>query len=300
MEDLEGAMSDISVQSEVSAHRANQVETTAATREAPASEKLADGAATIEANLRRLDRRQWWLWLSACAVMFLLTVCVASFEFPTLLRLDSKTFSFSREDSVRGLIALVLVFNIYTLYQQLLINRIRKQMAQQIQALAKVETLATEVYKLAALDQLTGLFNRRSAEQRLEEEMSRAIRHSRPLTLLLLDLNSLKRVNDTLGHGAGDLVLETFSERLKRAIRGSDLAARLGGDEFMVILPECRPEEVRHVLGRLKGLVVEYDNTQLPVTFAAGWRDYLIGETAQEFVKRVDDALYEDKKAARV
>ena len=265
----------------------------------PTADRVVEGAAAIEANLRKLDRRQWWMWFSACAIMILLTVCVASFEFPGLLKFDPAARSFASGQSVRGLIGLVLVFNIYTLYQQLLINRIRTQMAHQIQALAKVESLATEVYKLAALDQLTGLYNRRSAEQRLEEEMSRAIRHSRPLTLLLLDLNSLKRVNDTLGHPAGDLVLETFAERLKRAIRGSDLAARMGGDEFMVILPECRPEEVRHVMGRLDGLVVEYDGNKMPVTFAAGWKDYTIGETAQEFMKRTDEALYADKRALR-
>lgn len=264
----------------------------------PAAE-VAAGAAVIEAKLKRLDRKQWWLWSSAFTVILLLTICVASFEFPALLRADGNGYSFYVAQAIRGLVGLVLVFNVYTLYQQHLINKIRAQMAQQIQSLAKVESLAAEVYKLAALDQLTGLYNRRSAEQRLEEEMSRAIRHSRPLTLLLLDLNSLKRINDSLGHGAGDLVLGSFAERLKKAIRGSDLAARLGGDEFMVILPECRPDEVKHVLGRLHGLVLEYDGTKVPVTFASGWKDYLIGETAQEFMKRVDDALYVDKRAAR-
>jgi diguanylate cyclase (GGDEF)-like protein len=286
-------MSETNVQPEASAVCVDTVEASFA----PTAERVAEGAATIEANLQKLDRRQWWMWSSASVVMILLTVCVASFEFPELLKFDPSAYAFAKGQSIRGLVGLVLVFNIYTLYQQLLINRVRAQMARQIQALAKVESLATEVYKLAALDQLTGLYNRRSAEQRLEEEMSRAIRHSRPLTLLLLDLNSLKKVNDTLGHAAGDLVLGTFAERLKRAIRGSDLAARMGGDEFMVILPECRPEEVRHVMGRLDGLVVEYDGNKMPVTFAAGWKDYLIGETAQEFMKRVDDALYVDKRA---
>jgi diguanylate cyclase (GGDEF)-like protein len=255
------------------------------------------GAAAIERNLRRLDRRQWWMWSTAFFVITLLTVAVASFVFPSLSRIGTGD---SLAQAVRCLLGLVLIFNLYTIHQQLIINRIRTQMANQIQSLAKVESLATEVYKLAALDQLTGLYNRRSAEQRLEEEMSRAIRHARPLTLLLVDLNGLKKVNDTLGHGGGDSILCNFAERLRRAIRGSDLAARIGGDEFMVILPECRPEEVQHVLGRLEGLNVEYDGSQVPVSFAAGWRDYLIGETAQEFIKRVDEALYADKRGARV
>lgn len=257
------------------------------------------GAAAIEKNLQRLDRRQWWLWSTAFLVITLLTIAVASFVFPSLPKIGGIAGTDSLAQAVRCLLGLVLIFNLYTIRQQLVINRIRSQMAQQIQSLAKVESLATEVYKLAALDQLTGLYNRRSAEQRLEEEMSRAIRHSRPLTLLLIDLNGLKKVNDTLGHGGGDTILCSFAERLKRAIRGSDLAARIGGDEFMVILPECRPEEVQHVLSRLEGLTVEYDGAQVPVTFASGWKDYMIGETAQEFIKRVDEVLYDDKRGTR-
>jgi diguanylate cyclase (GGDEF)-like protein len=265
-----------------------------------ASDNVTLGAAAIERNLRKLDRRQWWLWSTAFVVITLLTIAVASFVFPSLSRVNAFGGADTLAQAVRCLLGLVLIFNLYTIHQQLVINRIRSQMAQQIQSLAKVESLATEVYKLAALDQLTGLYNRRSAEQRLEEEMSRAIRHSRPLTLLLLDLNGLKKVNDTLGHGGGDTILCSFAERLKRAIRGSDLAARIGGDEFMVILPECRPEEVQHVLARLEGLTVNYDGNKVPVTFAAGWKDYMIGETAQEFIKRVDEAMYEDKRSGRV
>jgi len=265
-----------------------------------ASDNVTLGAAAIEKNLRKLDRRQWWLWSTAFVVITLLTIAVASFVFPSLSRVGAFGGADTLAQAVRCLLGLVLIFNLYTIHQQLVINRIRSQMAQQIQSLAKVESLATEVYKLAALDQLTGLYNRRSAEQRLEEEMSRAIRHSRPLTLLLLDLNGLKKVNDTLGHGGGDTILCSFAERLKRAIRGSDLAARIGGDEFMVILPECRPEEVQHVLGRLEGLTVNYDGSHVPVTFAAGWKDYMIGETAQEFIKRVDEAMYADKRNGRL
>ncbi len=88
------------------------------------------------------------------------------------------------------------------------------------------------------------------------------MRHGRPLTLLLMDVDGLKQINDRFGHAAGDLVLKLFSERLQRAIRGSDLAVRLGGDEFMVLLPECRADEVRHVLARVEGLEVEYERRE--------------------------------------
>ncbi len=147
------------------------------------------------------------------------------------------------------------------------------------------------------LDPLTGLYNRRSGEQRLAEEIGRATRYERPLTLLLLDLDGLKQINDQFGHAAGDEALRTSAERLQRAIRGSDQAVRLGGDEFMVILPECKSEEVRHVLGRLEGLEIEYDGHRIPCRFSRGWTDYKPDETAQELINRADAALYADKRS---
>jgi len=255
-------------------------------------------AAQISADLRRLDRRQWWLWSTACAIMVLLTVAVASFVFPALLRDDGPTASWGLTEAVRGLVGLVLLFNCYTVYQQVVLNRLRQQMSQQIESLANVESLATEVYKLAALDQLTGLYNRRSAEKRLEEEISRAIRHSRPLTLLLIDIDNLKEINNTYGHAAGDVALMQFGERLRRAVRGSDQAARIGGDEFMVVLPECPSGQVTHVIQRLRGMIVEFDSVKIPVNFSAGCKDYSPGETALEFIRRVDQVLLADKRGA--
>src|ERR1700691_4302562 len=222
-------------------------------------------------HLRKLDRRQWWLWSSTVLVLILLTIAVASFAFPAILSVEQVTYSFYLNQAVRALVGIVLFFSVYVVYQQSIIIRMRNQLADQIQSLARVQTLTDEVYKLAALDQLTGLYNRRSGEQRLAEEISRAVRHERPLTVLLIDLDGLKLINDRLGHAAGDLVLKTFSARLRKAIRGSDLAVRLGGDEFMVLLPECRADEVRHVIGRVEGLVVVYNGEKILCRFSRGW-----------------------------
>lgn len=256
-------------------------------------------SAEIRKGLQRLDRKQWWMWSSAVMIILLLTIGMASFAFPSLMRLGEGTYSFFLSQAVRGLIGMVLLFSVYTIYQQHLINRIRGQLADQMDSVAKVEMLTQEVYKLAVLDPLTNLHNRRAGEQRLVEEIARSRRHVRPLTLILLDLDNLKQCNDQFGHEAGDLMLRAFSERLRRAIRGSDMAVRLGGDEFMVILPECRAEEVRHVLGRLQGLQIECADQKLDVTFACGWADYQPGESAQQLLKRADDALYADKRSGK-
>ena len=252
----------------------------------------------IRQHLRLLGRRQMWLGSTMVAVLLLLTIGVASFAFPSLLKADQQ-YGFYLDLGIRALVGFVLIFSIYVIYQQLQISRMRDQIASQVDCLAKVETLASEVYKLAALDQLTGLYNRRSGEQRMAQEISRAQRHSRPLTVLLIDLNGLKNVNDTHGHAAGDSVIKGFADRLQRAIRGSDLAVRLGGDEFMAILPECRCEEVHRVLDRVRGLEVVVNGNRIRPTFSAGFTDYQVSETQQEFIERADKALYDNKRAAK-
>ena len=250
----------------------------------------------IRQHLKSLARRQLWLGSTTVAVVLLLTIGVASFAFPGLLKIDPD-YGFYLNQGIRALVGFVLVFSVYVVYQQMQIGRMRDQIATQIDCLAKVETLASEVYKLAALDQLTGLYNRRSGEQRLAQEMSRAQRHGRPLTVLLIDLDGLKKVNDTYGHAAGDAVLKGFADRIQRAIRGSDLAVRLGGDEFMAILPECRSEEVHRVLDRVRGLEVLVEGGKLRPTFSCGWTDYKTGEAQTEFIERADKALYVNKKS---
>jgi two-component system cell cycle response regulator len=162
-------------------------------------------------------------------------------------------------------------------------------------AVDKVETMALEVYRMALLDPLTGLFNRGYIAQRVEEEIKRSERHGRALSVIPFDLDELKQVNDSYGHGAGDDLLKAFAERLSRATRGSDTAGRYGGDEFLVVLSECKPENVRYVLKRLEGIHVQGCN--LPVAFSAGWAELRLGETAKELLARADAELYVNKRA---
>ena len=128
-----------------------------------------------------------------------------------------------------------------------------------------------QLHQLAMHDSLTGLYNRRFIEEHMAREFARSDRRDYPLTLLTVDLNNFKEINDRHGHPAGDLVLREFAEHLKRACRGSDLAGRIGGDEFMLLLTECLPGQVPIVLSRLTGLEVELAGTKVRVTFSAGW-----------------------------
>lgn len=256
-------------------------------------------AKQILTNMRHVARRQWWLWSTAVMVTLLLTLGIASFAFPGLLSETEAFYSFHLNLAMRGLVGLVLLFNVYTVYQQLQIHRIQRNLSDQVDALGKMEARTEEVYKLAVLDPLTGLYNRRSGEQRLAEEISRSQRHGRPLTALLLDLNGLKHVNDKFGHAAGDELIRHFAGRLNKAIRGSDLAVRLGGDEFLALLPECKPEEVRHVLSRLSGMKMDFNGQSIALTFSAGWTNFRPGESPEDLLKRADAALYVNKRAIR-
>ncbi len=256
-------------------------------------------AEQISSSMRRIARRQWSLWSCAVMVTVLLAVGIASFAFPGLLSQAEESASFLLTSAIRGLVGLVLVFNVYTVYQQLQIHRIHQQLSKQVEALGKMEERTEEVYKLAVLDPLTGLYNRRSGEQRLAQEMSRSTRNGHPLTILALDLDDLKQVNDRFGHPAGDELIRTFADRLNKAIRGSDVAVRLGGDEFLVLLPECKPDGARHVVSRLSGLEVEFKGQSVEVSFSAGWTDFAPGESADELLRRADDALYANKRATR-
>jgi diguanylate cyclase (GGDEF)-like protein len=252
-----------------------------------------------QAALRQIDRREWWLWSSAVLVMLLLMIGIVSFSFSGLFSQEDSYYSMAMGRAVRGLGVLVLLFIGQALYQQIQINRIRRQLMAQVFAVDKIEVLAKEVYNLAVLDSLTGSFNRRYAEQRLTNEISRSRRHGLPLTIILFDLDDFKQVNDKYGHAAGDCLLKAFAERLSKSTRGSDVAARYGGDEFLVLLPECKPQDVQYILKRLDGLRVDVGGGMLPVCYSAGWANYIEEESAEDLMKRADEDLYAKKRSSK-
>ena len=134
----------------------------------------------MQANMRHIERREWWLRSYAVLVTILLTLAIATFAFPDLLSQAGDAYSFSITHAVRGLVGLVLVFNVYVVYQQVQINRLRRQVTEQALSVDRVEMLAEEVYKVAVIDSLTGLYDRRYARQRLEDEIARSQRTAFP------------------------------------------------------------------------------------------------------------------------
>jgi diguanylate cyclase (GGDEF)-like protein len=250
----------------------------------------------IQTRLKRLRRRDWWLWFTSALVILLLTVAVVSFTMPTLFQDQTGFFQFNLEQAVRGLVGMVLIFNVYAIYQHWVMKRLQQQLEQQLEETARLETRAELLEKLAKLDPLTGLHNRRVAEERLHAEVSRSRRYGRPLTLISFDLDDFKRINDLYGHAAGDEVLKAFARRLSEVTRPSDVAVRMGGDEFLLILPECIESYAGHIIERIGTTVVEWRGQPLVVKFSAGWSGYRAGDTAEQLLERADQMLYCNKR----
>jgi diguanylate cyclase (GGDEF)-like protein len=247
-------------------------------------------SAEIHNDLRRIQSRNWWSWSNMVVVVFLLTGAFISSMLPALQQ-DDFVHRVDLNLAARGLIGLVLLFNVYSLWQQVRIKRLCDEV---VAKQAHADTL----FQMAMFDTLTGLYNRRFAEPRIEAEVLRCQRSGKPLTLVLLDLDGFKRINDQHGHTAGDIALKALAERLKKAIRGSDLAARLGGDEFLLLLPDCDVGQLWHVLGRLTPFEIEAGGEKILVTYSVGWKQCEAGETHASLFEGADRALYASKRAS--
>ncbi|MDF3124626.1 EAL domain-containing protein [Rheinheimera sp. 1928-s] len=161
-----------------------------------------------------------------------------------------------------------------------------------------------KIHELAYFDELTGLANRRLYQDRLEQALANAKRHNHQLAVLFLDLDLFKRINDTLGHQAGDEALRQVARRLQKASRAGESVARLGGDEFTVLVPECNGiEEIEKLAQRIVAqfeLPFQIQHNELVLTTSVGISIYpQHGSTASELLKFADAAMYQAKESGR-
>jgi diguanylate cyclase (GGDEF)-like protein len=151
----------------------------------------------------------------------------------------------------------------------------------------------------ARTDHLTGLANRREFERVMEREVALAERHSRRLSVMMIDLDNLKRINDRQGHRAGDGALKLVAQQLQRVVRASDVCARIGGDEFAVAMPETTIERAREVAARLRTAIHQMSlSSKSPerVEVSAGVAAWRPGQDWQGVYQVADADLYEDKR----
>ncbi|MBG6291840.1 diguanylate cyclase [Pseudomonas nitroreducens] len=177
---------------------------------------------------------------------------------------------------------------------ELLVQTRTEALRQANQALAEQAAVAL---RLSEIDPLTQIANRRRFEQQLHAEWQRLQRHHHGCSLMMFDLDHFKRINDSLGHQAGDRVLVAVAEVVRRRLREEDCFARWGGEEFIVLLPETDAEAARELAERLRLSLRRADvslPTQLTASFAV--TQMQPGEDLMAMLRRLDDALYRAKR----
>ncbi len=161
-----------------------------------------------------------------------------------------------------------------------------------------------EIHRLVTTDGLTGLYNRRSFGEALAREFGRSGRYDRPLSVVILDIDHFKSLNDTQGHLAGDAALRQFGHLLRGNLRREDLVGRLGGEEFAVLLPEIDLAGARLVADKIRRLTAEhtftYDRSTMRLTVSAGvaTREE-IDQDSEDLLRRADQLLYAAKRGGR-
>ena len=157
-----------------------------------------------------------------------------------------------------------------------------------------------EARRLADLDALTGLHNRRYFHETLSREVARAQRYDRQLALVVLDLDDFKAINDRIGHLTGDAVIAESAERVRDVVRTADIACRVGGDEFAVILPESTLADADQLYRRLQAAVSARPIGQAgPLSFSAGVAELKPEDDPTTFFERADEALYAAKERGK-
>jgi diguanylate cyclase (GGDEF)-like protein len=167
------------------------------------------------------------------------------------------------------------------------------------------EAFQRQLYESATRDGLTKLYNKKFFSDRLRAEFSYGVRHQTPLTLVMLDIDFFKKINDSYGHLAGDHVLAKLAGVLLETLRSEDIVARYGGEEFGLILRECPAEQGRQlaerVRRRVETTVFDFNGIKIPVTLSLGCATLLGGnyQLPEALLEAADENLYKAKRGGR-
>jgi diguanylate cyclase len=174
-----------------------------------------------------------------------------------------------------------------------------------VNAQAEVQSIIDALCDLSIHDGLTGLVNATFFHAVLTREVERNLRTGRTCGLMVLDIDHFKYINDTYGHGTGDIVLQSVAERMKHSLRSMDTAARIGGEEFAIILPECEPEDAINAAARIHSmfnpfaLLVEQNTLQLTASAGLVWTNPNVPVSSIALVSTADQEMYRAKRSGR-
>jgi diguanylate cyclase (GGDEF)-like protein len=179
--------------------------------------------------------------------------------------------------------------------------RLLEELAERVAPAIENSRRFREARRLADLDSLTGLHNRRYFHETLAREVDRARRYRRRLSLVIVDVDGFKEINDRIGHLAGDAVLAEIAERIRGVVRSADIPCRVGGDEFAVIVPEVEGAQARQLVGRIQRAVSAQPIVRAGrVHVSAGVSDLQPNDSPTNLFERSDESLYAAKHTAQI
>jgi len=167
---------------------------------------------------------------------------------------------------------------------------------------ARLESRVEELDRLANMDTLVPVANRRGLTSQLDMMIARFERHGTPAALLFVDVDGLKALNDAFGHAAGDAALIHLTEMMVASVRQTDMVARIGGDEFAILLDHANEQSACETASRLVDQVAGaefcFEGTCLPLSIAIGFTHIELGDSPESVMDRADEAMYRHKDAA--
>ncbi len=247
----------------------------------------------LESQMKHLSGRDLQLWMLGFLIFLVLVAGVIVLVLPNLfadigtMRAEGRYLP----QLFLGLIALVVLFNVYLMEQRRSLNIARQELVRQMLISEKNE-------ELTLVDPLTQTFNRRYMERVLPKEVSRTHRRNSTLTVMMIDLDDFKLINDTLGHSAGDDLLVEAALLLQRTFRSSDTILRYGGDEFLVILPDTTEQQAQYAVERLLNEVVCWNAVarhEARMSLSCGAAQYRRGDDISKVLREADQQMYAHK-----
>ncbi len=182
----------------------------------------------------------------------------------------------------------------------------KEELIARVKSMIRIKNIQTRFEKISVTDELTDLYNRRYLFQRLEEELSRAKRREGEFSIIMIDIDHFKNINDSYGHQYGDFVLKNLAKIFKSLVRQEDIIARFGGEEFVIICPDESEKGAFTLAERIRNQVLSYTfassgiSTHISISLGvASFTKKDIDSTIDDLIKKADEALYAAKDAGR-
>lgn len=171
-----------------------------------------------------------------------------------------------------------------------------KYIARQLETALKNALLVNELIEINRIDKLTDVYNRRYFEEIMEKEIKRAARYNNIFSLIMIDMDNFKIINDSYGHNMGDEILRYFVDVIKQNIRSTDIVSRFAGDEFIIVMHNCDKEQALKKIEDIRNYFKNHTYCNICVEFSAGVCTYFKGATLQDIIISADNSMYEEKR----